>query len=1341
MELHKNRVTDIQKGLYYIQKIQPDTSAYNVVFSAKIRGPVNVKILDMAFKHVQAQHVALRQIFTENGGVVQAVEAPNLLLHIVQHDISHLITEIQKQHIVIASKQNFQLDKEICLRVNLFRTSDNEQILLLTAHHASFDFWSLALLLKQVEQASLDLHVGKKLTLDPNMPQFDQYAYEVAINQTSDKYQEMKKKVISGLNGHPGVLDLSTDKPRPKAQSYQGQSYSFSIPEDISARAMASAKTANVTPYMYLLGVYQILLHRYTGQDDILIGSPVSGREKRKHRNIIGNFVNTIVLRSQSHEGMTFSDRLEQTAKSVVSAIRHQTVAFPHVVEALTLKRDPGRTPLIQANFSWDRFPQLARFSHFFSHSDDQSEIDWAGLTVSPYWIPQQEGQFDIALEMGAEVQGELTATIKYRDDLFLESSIACFAKNFVQLLAGLSQNHEQNIDTARLVDEKQIRQLIGLAQSSINISRSPKTIHAEISQQAERTPDTIALQDENRSLSYRELDVLTTRLAQQMSAQYHILGKPVGICMSRSIDLVVYLVAIMKAGACYVPVDPTVPADRSTMIIKDGKLTLLFIDPDIQHLDFSKSVTTINTQLFMETAQENNTVSKTQLPEVNTKQTAYVLFTSGSTGRPKGVSVSHHCVVNLLKSFAKYPGFTSKDKLLSLTTITFDNSVLELFLPLTKGGTTLIVDSAVSSNPVALIKNIQRFQPNWMQATPATWKMLLEAGWEGDTALTILCGGEELPKALGEKLARCSNRLFNVYGPTETTVWSTISHYKDGDVTIGHPIANTQIFVLDQNLQLVPRGVVGEIHIAGHGVSDGYINQRELTDKVFVPNPYGPGKLYKTGDLGRLNHHGQFECLGRIGNQVKIRGYRIELDDIEENVRKISGIQDVAVQAKNIYNDFSLVCYFVTQPDENVNSTDIKNHLKSVLPAYMVPAFYMNLDALPLTENGKTDRKSLPTPNTTSQQRTIIPAQNTAEVKILSIWKTVLNQEQISIDDDFYDIGGHSLLAAQLTNKIGDAFNVEPGHQFILTNTTIQEMANAITQKDIGTDNTSAIKLNNGTKNHHPLFLMHPVGGTVHCYMALKQVMDKRFSVYAFQSPGINDVDEVEVGIESIVEKYVAEILTIQPEGPYTLGGWCFGGVLACEAASQLKAMGKQISGVHVFDTRAPVIANHPDDGDDATLLSWFARDLAVPHNKILNIPADELRAIDIDEQFTHVLERAQAIGVLDGNIATEKLMNYFQVYIANGMALQMYEEKSVDINVTLYRAKSEPADYGEFLGWDKLVDISGNKHRFTVIDIEGDHNSIMYKPQVYQLGRALNRCLLAASLSTTTLKEECLA
>jgi len=1340
MELRKSQVTDIQKGLYFIQKIQPDTSSYNVVFSAKIQGQTNVKLLNKAFRHIQAQHVALRQIFTEDNGVVQAIEAPNLELNIVQHDISHLVTEIQKQHIIITSRKNFRLDKEICLRVDLFRTSDNEQVLLLTAHHASFDFWSLALLLEQVEQACLDLLAGKELTLNQDIPQFDQYANEVAIHQKTDKYLEMKKKVISGLAGHPGVLDLSTDKPRPKTQSYQGQSYSFSIPENISSRIMESAKAANVTPYMYLLGVYQILLHRYTGQDDILVGTPVSGREKRKQRSIIGNFVNTIVLRSQSHAEMTFSERLEQTAKSVVSAIRHQTVAFPQVVEALSLKRDPGRTPLIQANFSWDRFPQLARFSHFFSHSDDLSIIDWAGLTIRPYWIPQQEGQFDIALEMGAEVQGELTATIKYRDDLFLEPGIACFARNFVQLLDSFSQHHEQNIYNVKLVDEEQSRKLIGIAHSSINLVLSEKTIHAEISRQAKLTPDAIALQDEDRSLSYRDLDILTNRIARQLTEKYNLFGKSVGICMSRSIDLVIYLVAIMKAGACYVPIDPDVPPARSTMIIKDGELTLLLMSPDIQHLDFSDLVETVNTQLFLDAGQSNDVALNTPLPEVSTENTAYVLFTSGSTGRPKGVSVPHRCVTNLLRSFAKYPGFTNKDKLLSLTTITFDISVLELFLPLTQGGTTIIVDSAISANPVALTENIKRFRPDLIQATPATWKMLFEAGWEGDKTLTVLCGGEALPKALGEKLAHCSYRLFNVYGPTETTIWSTIGHYEKGNVTIGRPVANTQIFVLDQNLQLVPQGVVGEIYIAGHGVSDGYINREELTNTVFVENPYGPGKLYKTGDLGRLNNHGEFECLGRLGNQVKIRGYRIELDDIEENVRKISGIQDVVVEAKNIHGDPGLVCYFVNQTDENVDSVNIKKYLKSVLPAYMVPAFYINLDALPLTKNGKTDRQSLPAPDIASRQRTIIPAQNTTEAQILSIWKTVLNQDQISTDDDFYDIGGHSLLAAQLTNKISNTFNVDPGHQFILTNTTIQEMAKAITQKNIGTNDTCAIRLSNGTKNKHPLFLMHPIGGTVHCYMALKQTMDKNFPVYAFQSPGIDDIDEVEVGIESIVEKYVAEILTIQPEGPYTLGGWCFGGVLAYEAASQLKAMNKQVAGVHVFDTRAPIVANHPDDGDDATLLSWFARDLAVPHNKILDIPADELRAIDADKQFPHVLERAQAIGVIDSNIATEKLMNYFQVYIANGMALQMYEEKSVDINITLYRAKDEPVDYGEFLGWDKLLNTSGNKRRFTVIDIEGDHNSIMYKPQVYQLGRALNRHLLASSLSTTAQKEECL-
>jgi thioesterase domain-containing protein/acyl carrier protein len=386
-----------------------------------------------------------------------------------------------------------------------------------------------------------------------------------------------------------------------------------------------------------------------------------------------------------------------------------------------------------------------------------------------------------------------------------------------------------------------------------------------------------------------------------------------------------------------------------------------------------------------------------------------------------------------------------------------------------------------------------------------------------------------------------------------------------------------------------------------------------------------------------------------------------------------------------------------------------------------MIPNFFKRLDALPLNSNGKVDRKSLPPLELDSlNKRDLVKPRTELEETLHTIWTDVLNQQYICIEDDFYDIGGHSLLAIKLIARVNDKLGLDLDNQFLFTHTTVAAMAEAIESDDINQVGSISVLLNKGEKGVLPLHLLHPIGGTVYCYMALNQYLDKKFPIYAYQSPGIKDADEVEVGIEEIASRYVDEILTQQSEGPFQLGGWCFGGVLAYEVAHQLKQKGHTVLGIHVFDTRAPIVANHPDDGDDATLLSWFARDLAVPHNKKLDLPPELLRTIDVEEQFQFVLDKARAIGVVEETTDVVELHNFFQIYIANGMSLQMYGEHSYDINVTLYRADSEPEDYGELLGWDQLI-----ADKLAVTDIPGDHNSIMYKPNVEVIAAELNQRL----------------
>lgn len=1309
--------TPTQKGLYYIQKSNPDTAAYNLVFAARVSNDCNYNVLKRAVLHVQQQHSALRTVLCEQDDDI-CFRATNKAIDVARVDISDLDAEAAREKVISYSKQTFELNNELAIRCYLFDLASSEQVLLLVAHHACFDFWSLGLLLNELASSYSLLIEGQPLE-SSSSNEYINYLSEVFEHHKTEEYHCMVDSYAAHLSSANTALNLSTDFPRPVVNSFSGSSIEFRVPKEITQKLFQKSKELEVTPYTLLLASYSLVLHRYTGQDNILIGTPVAGRDRRKYHKSIGNFVNTIALNSSLESDCSVSEFISHTAGRIKAAIKSQKIFFPDLVSALKIKPDPSRSALVQAGFAWDKLPGLSEFSHFFNDTGSESSVSWGRLELKPYWLPQQEGQYDINIEMGAIVDDQLCVSLKYRDDLFLRESMHQFGLSFTHVLDQLLEEPNKQASSLELLPELHASSMQSVISSDIEQSSLDISVIDLIEDSAKIYPDKIAVQDETSQLTYQELSERSSKLASYLQQQHGIDGRRIGVSLQRNKELVVILLAILKSGAAYVPIDPNLPKDRAQMIIEDGQLGLIISDSQ-GHSDLTGKVVSLEEAQLL--ALSNNASINSELPAVSSDATSYVIFTSGSTGRPKGVEVSHSNVVNMLRSFAKAPGISEKDSLLAITTISFDISVLELFLPLTVGGKSIVLDSTTSADGSKLIQKLSELKPSWMQATPATWKMLIDSGWQGSADLTILCGGEGLPKSLADELVERSSRLFNVYGPTETTVWSTYSEYTGSQVDIGQPIANTTVMILDKGLKPVPIGVVGDIYISGAGVTKGYFERPDLTEQAYQKSDRFSQTIYETGDIGRLTHDRRLECLGRSDNQLKIRGFRIELSDIEENLRKVAGVKDAVVTSEKINGELTLIAYFVSTDGSKLTDKNIKSELKQWLPYYMIPGFVSELEKLPLNSNGKVDRKQLPKFDfATAHNRTLIKPRSELEHKVLELWQGALNQEAISVDDDFYDIGGHSLLAMKLIGRINEAFELSLNNQFIFSNTTIESMALAISENNFGSSDHIVVPLNKGHSEVLPLHLLHPIGGTIHCYMALNQYLDSNIPVFAYQSPGIKDAEEIEVGIEDIASKYVEKILVNQASGPFRLGGWCFGGVLAYEAASQLKALGHDVEAIHVFDTRAPIVANHPSDGDDATLLSWFARDLAVPHNKTLDIPVEVLRDIEPEDQFEYVLESAREIGVIDNETDVEGLVNFFQVYIANGMALQMYEEKSYDLELCLYRADSEPEDYGELLGWDTIL-----PRGFTVIDIPGDHNSIMYKPNVEVIASHLNTSLM---------------
>lgn len=1316
MELLKH-ATATQKGLYYIQKSNPSTAAYNLVFAAQVINGCELDQLQSAVSLVQKKHTALRSVFCEYQEDIY-FRPTEQIIEVKSVDLSDLDSAEARDNILNYSRLPFVLEDEVALKCYLFQLAGQEQVLLFVAHHSCFDFWSLGLFLKDVSSAYSAVTNGDLFPNDARC-EYNNYLDEDFEYKGTEEYKATVTSLAEKITMADSVLNISTDYPRPAINPFKGESIEFRIPSDITAKLLENSKSLEVTAYTLLLASYFIVLHSYTGQDEILVGTPVSGRDRRKYHKAIGNFVNTIVLRSSVQDNCKVSEFINETAGAIKSSVKSQKVSFPDLVTALKIKPDPSRSALVQAGFAWDKLPGLNEFSGFFNDTGSDSSVEWGGLLLKPYWLPQQEGQYDINIEMGAMVDGELCVSLKYRDDLFKRESMHQLGLSFTHILDQVLSKLDSVVSALELLPELHANSMQSVISSNIELKIPEVSISDLVERVADNYPNRVAVQDETSALTYCELSESSTQLAQYLSEHYSINGKRVGVSLERNKELIITLLAIMKAGAAYVPIDPNLPKDRAQMIVEDGHLSLIINDRQ-GHSDTNGAIDSVSIHEHIKKPAEQS--SSRQLSSVSPDASAYVIFTSGSTGRPKGVEVSHRNVVNMLRSFAQTPGMSEVDSLLAVTTISFDISVLELFLPLSVGAKTIILDSNISADASQLINKLHEFKPSWMQATPATWKMLVDSTWLGIEGLTILCGGENLPKSLADDLLERCSRLFNVYGPTETTVWSTLSEYQGARVDIGTPIANTTVMILDKALKPVPVGVVGDIYIAGDGLTKGYFNRNDLTEQAYLWSDRFGHKIYQTGDLGRLTHDRQLECLGRRDNQLKIRGFRIELSDIEENFRKVTGVSDAVVVAEKLNGELTLIGYFVSSGEQSLTDKMVKSELKHLLPYYMIPNFITELEKLPLNSNGKVDRKQLPKFDfATIHNRTLIEPSSDLERQLLGLWQAVLNQEAISVDDDFYDIGGHSLLAMKLIGKINENFDLNLNNQFIFSNTTIEAMASAISHSDFGSDDHIVVPLNKGHTEVRPLHLLHPIGGTIHCYMALNQYLDSDIPVFAYQSPGIKDADEIEVGIEDIASKYVEKILMNQPDGPFRLGGWCFGGVLAYEAASQLKALGHDVDAIHVFDTRAPIVANHPSDGDDATLLSWFARDLAVPHNKTLDIPVEILRDIEPEDQFEYVLDRARQIDILDADTDVESLLNFFQVYIANGMALQMYDEKRYDLDVYLYRAENEAEDFGEYLGWDSIL-----RNDFSVVDIPGDHNSIMYKPNVQLIAEHLNQHLI---------------
>ncbi|WP_087687508.1 non-ribosomal peptide synthetase [Pandoraea sp. PE-S2R-1] len=998
-----------QRRLWFLWHLQPDSSAYHVAGGIGLRGTLDETAVRHAFRDIVAQHEVLRTTFEVPEGATEAVQ--------VVHDLPDFAWQVFDAHPAEAPARAqaftdapFDLQRGPLLRVGIMRLKGvapeadaADHVLLIAMHHIVADGWSVGVLLDAFVAAyTAHCRAGAKTSAPARVELPVQYGdYAAWQRDTFDGAERDRQlgywRALLG-DAHP-VADLPHDHPRHPTGVYKAARHPFQLDTASVTSVRDAARRHGVTPYVLLLSAFQALLHRWCAQDEIRVGVPVSGRDQPEVANLIGVFINTLVMRADFPARMRVAELVSMIGERTRQALDHQTLPFDSLVDALSPTRSVSHTPLFQVMFNHQR-------------EDYRVLRELPGLTTRHFDTGGEAAQFELTLNVSETSGGAIAGSFTYARELFEPSTMARLSSQYETMLSALCALDDAVIDDVALVDTEAAAQLDAWGVATEDFS-ADAPVHARIAAQARRTPDAVAVRGDDESLTYAALERRSNQLAHALIAQGVGPDVPVAIALDRGAGMLVALLGVLKAGGCYVPLDPAYPAERLRYMLDHSGVTRLITQSPLQ----ATLPSTVGLEYLLLDGFDGDAYADTA-PEVQVEaeHLAYVIYTSGSTGKPKGVMVRHGGLSNFLSSLAQCPGLAADDRWVAVTSLSFDIAALELFLPLTLGAQVIVASSETARDGFALAALLQASRATVLQSTPATWRMLLAADqpWP---ALRALCGGEALPPDLADALRARGCELWNLYGPTETTIWSMLGRVV-GKPVLGNVIAGTQARVLDARLQAVPPGVAGELYLGGSGLARGYFGRADLSAERFVPDPFSPDgkRLYRTGDLARWKHDGTLEFLGRTDHQVKIRGHRIELGEIEARLAACTNVGAAVVVAHEGTSGAQLVGY-VTLADGVPDTDALRRELAAQLPDYMVPATILALPALPLTPNGKIDRKALPAPDIAS--RHFSAPQTGDEALLADVWRHVLGVERIGRDDNFFALGGHSLQAMQVVSLL----------------------------------------------------------------------------------------------------------------------------------------------------------------------------------------------------------------------------------------------------------------------------------------------------------------------------------
>jgi len=1306
-----------QQRLWFMEQLDPGSATYNTPAAVRLKGQLDEIALRQSINEVVRRHEVLRTVFpAREGNPVQEVrragevELPVIGLSSMERE------EGQEQAKLVVEKEarrGFDLSEGPLLRALLVKLGEEEHVLMVTMHHIVSDGWSTGILVKEFSQLYEAYHQGEESGLEELELQYVDFAIwqrEWLQGEVLEEQLSYWRQQLRGLE----VLELPTDRVRPRVASHQGRSVNFEISEDLTKGLRELSQREGVTLFMTLLAAFQALLHRYSGQSDVAVGTDIANRDQIEIEGLMGFFVNQLVMRTDLGGNPSFRDLLQRVRTIALGGYAHQNLPFERIVEDLALERDMSRGPLFQVKLVLENQPQ--------------QDLELYGLKLESLESSSEAIKLDLNLVV-KEGTNQLRGILHYAVDLFDRPRAERILEHWQLILEQMVADAKQRIDEVELLVGRERRLLLTEWNVAETQYGGAECVHQLIEEETRQNPDAIAVVYEDQQMTYRELNRRANQLAHHL---WEIGVRPearVAVFMEKNLELVIGLYGVLKVGGAYVPMDTSHPLERLSYMLEDAQVPVLLTSEALK-LKLPAQCLQIVTLDQGNVEIERQSCEDLEL-ETPAENLAYVIYTSGSTGQPKGVEIEHRQLTNYVRAVGEKMGMKRGWRMALVSTVAADLGNTVLFPALCGGGRLYVISAERATDAPGMRDYFEQEQIECIKITPSHLGALLsvEGGEAVVPAELLVLGGEasawDWIRRVQTLKPQC--RILNHYGPTECTVGVVTEELEGwtegkglGMVALGKPLNNTHVYVRDRQGQPVPIGISGELHVGGKGIGRGYLNHADFTADRFIPDSLSGesgGRLYRTGDLVRWAESGSLEFLGRIDDQVKIRGFRVELGEIETLISRHEAVEQCAAVVVSEENGEKwLVCYVVGKAGREINSRELIEYLQGRIPNYMVPSAIMILEKLPLTANGKLDRRTLLTIEPYKQQKRsgLLPPRDNAELFMKGIWEEVLGIEDIAINDNFFDLGGNSLTAVCLVARIESIYKNKISVRTIFDNPTIEELTRFVRQKTALSSPSTVVPLRS-RGSLRPFFCVHPAGGLANCYLPLARHLGSQVPFYGLQSHGLDDSQSPLRRIEEMASLYIKDLRRIQPHGPYQIGGWSLGGTVAFEMAQQLSAAGEEVALLALFDAEPgfdPIMLPITDEELLETEKSRVAELLIKD-----GITPEELAPLSFEQRLELFLDKYKQSGKMPADVTIGQCNRFLRVWATNQCAKRRYFYQPHSGRLTLFRS-SLTANQDATYGWQNLA-----KRGVEVFQFPADHDEFMAEPNAQLLAEALRQ------------------